>query len=126
MLEASVQFHADDFRDLRPELVTMENVPGLLEHPSFEELLDTLRTSGYSVDYGVLDCVDFGIPQTRRRLVLVASLVGEAKLPTGWPNGGKRTVREAIGHLTPFELVRRIRTIPSTRRPASLPSTSLV
>jgi len=89
-------------RDVRPELVTMENVPGLLDHRSFLALLETLQGLDYSVAYDVLDCFEYGVPQTRRRLVLVASRVGEASLPPPWTEGGKRTVREAIAHLPPI------------------------
>lgn len=66
---------------LRPEFVTMENVPGLASHDIFRGFVNALESSGYSVAYDVLKCEFYGVPQRRRRLVLIASLVGRAALP---------------------------------------------
>lgn len=89
-------------RDVLPELVTMENVPGLARTDVFEEFVDTLQGCGYSVSWEVVDCSELGMPQGRRRLVLVASRLGplpERLLP---PVGKKTTVRDAIADLPPL------------------------
>src|ERR1700683_337030 len=56
---------------LRPELVTMENVPGLASKKIFLTFVKTLRQLGYHIDYKSVYCPRFGIPQHRRRLVLL-------------------------------------------------------
>ena len=71
--------------DLSPEFVMVENVPGLQTLDAnagpFRLFVERLSQAGYSVDYGVLRAVDFGVPQIRRRLVLLASRVSDIKLP---------------------------------------------
>ena len=62
----------------QPDLVTMENVPQLLEHSVFSDFLESLR--GYHVWYEAIDCARFGVPQTRKRLVLIASRLGPISL----------------------------------------------
>ena len=69
----------------------------------FSEFLDTLTTSGYTVWEHVVDCAAYGVPQTRKRLVVLASRVGPIKLvqPTHEPPN-QVTVRETIAHLPPI------------------------
>jgi len=57
---------------LKPRALVMENVPGLREQRRFTLLLGRLRRMGYGVWFGVVDAADFGVPQRRRRLVLIA------------------------------------------------------
>lgn len=84
-----------------PDLVTMENVPRLLDTGPFKAFLRVLKKGQYQVAYGVVNAAHYGAPQQRRRLVLVASRLGSVELPepthreaTQWV-----TVRQAIGHL---------------------------
>lgn len=94
-----VQRFGELVRALQPDLVTMENVPPLLDQPVFAEFLSYL--DGYSVDHRSVDVRDVGLPQTRKRLVLVASKLGPIELAA--PDGGRghKTVRQAIGSLRP-------------------------
>ena len=85
--------------DIRPEIVTMEIVPSLKKHPNFEDFLKTLEDSGYGCPYyDVVACAGYGVPQTRRRLALLASSLGEIELisPTHSRNRYP-TVRDFIG-----------------------------
>ena len=86
-----------------PELVTMENVPELAQRglDVFTAFVRTLKANHYSVDCQVVNCADYGAPQTRKRLVLVASRLGAITVPKGKRSGraARRTVRDAIGHL---------------------------
>src|SRR5690606_14364169 len=86
-----------------PELVTMENVPELAKrgHEVFSGFLKTLERHGYSVDWRIVNCADYGAPQNRKRLVLLASRLGDIAVPGGKHVGTKprKTVREAIDHL---------------------------
>ncbi|MEU5036593.1 DNA cytosine methyltransferase [Streptomyces rubiginosohelvolus] len=59
--------------DLRPEWIAMEEVPDVL--PLWRQYAAILRTWGYSVWVGTLNAADYGVPQTRRRAILIASRV---------------------------------------------------
>ncbi len=87
-----------------PELVTMENVPGLEKQPVFMKFVNSLKKAGYKVSHSIVHCEDYGIPQHRSRLVLLASRFGDIKLLT--PKElriRKRTVRQAIGQMPEIE-----------------------
>jgi DNA (cytosine-5)-methyltransferase 1 len=66
--------------ELRPDVVTMENVPTIMRHAVFDDFVSTIKRQGYDVWYDVIDCVEYGLPQRRRRTVLLASLHGEIEL----------------------------------------------
>lgn len=92
-------------RETKPHLVTMENVPGLLKEEPFQEFLRALDEVGYQVVYGVLNGADYGVPQQRKRLVLIASRIGNVSMPE--PTNPDRTswvtVKDAIGDLPPIK-----------------------
>jgi DNA (cytosine-5)-methyltransferase 1 len=91
-------------KELMPELLTMENVPGLASKPIFHEFVQQLLQLGYEVDTRSVYCPRFGIPQHRRRLVLLASLIGPVKVPSGHLEPEKyRTVRDTIASLPRLE-----------------------
>lgn len=81
-------------RCTKPDLVTMENVPQLLDHRVFDEFLASLH--GYKKWWSVIECSNLGIPQTRKRLVLLASRLGDKELSIRQNGGGAATVRSAI------------------------------
>lgn len=91
----------DDFRRfaiaLKPKLIMMENVPGIVNFPKFTALVDDLRNLGYSVVYEILDVSKFNVPQRRKRLILSANRTGQALLAP--PTKSTTTVRSAIEHL---------------------------
>src|SRR3989344_2682339 len=62
---------------LKPDVVSMENVRGLMKTRVFKRFCKALRERGYSVDYKVLYCPDYGVPQGRSRLVLLGSRLGK-------------------------------------------------
>lgn len=83
-----------------PHLVTMENVVRIQGHAVFRRFVSKLEGMGYSVVWGSLYCPDYGIPQERRRLVLMASRIGAVELPEpSHAPEGYITVRKAIGAL---------------------------
>lgn len=64
---------------LRPRWVVWENVPGVLSSNGgrdFGSIVGALADLGYGIAYRVLDAGFFGVPQRRRRVILVANLVG--------------------------------------------------
>lgn len=84
-----------DFVDeLRPKAVMMENVPGLELYFHFPEFKARLADLGYSVEHQVRDAQDFGVPQRRKRLVLIALRRGTVKFAE--PRSAGPTVRDAI------------------------------
>jgi len=89
--------------EVQPDIVTMENVPKLQHHPVFGKFKNMLSMLGYYVSYQVVDCVEYGIPQTRKRLVLLASRLGPIQLRSRDPRRDKRRlVRHVIGRLEPL------------------------
>lgn len=88
--------------ELRPTIVTMENVPPLQRHAIFGEFLGALHDAGYAEPwYQVVECRNYGVPQYRRRLVLLASRLGPIEMipPTHELDDPCLTVRSRIGHL---------------------------
>lgn len=85
-----------------PDVITMENVPRVAKHAVFHDFIRTLERLHYHIWYGVVDSSQYGVPQTRRRMVLLASRHGEIKIvpPT---HVKPKTVREAIGQLRPLQ-----------------------
>lgn len=86
--------------EVEPEIISMENVPSLGSKDVFKNFVVLLKKNGYYVSWGNVYCADYGVPQMRQRLVLLASKLGDIKLiaPTHLP-GEYITVEEAIGHL---------------------------
>jgi DNA (cytosine-5)-methyltransferase 1 len=90
-------------KEVKPEVVSMENVPDLAngdKYPVFAEFVETLRQLNYSVTFSVIDASRYGVPQKRRRLVMLASRLGNIQLisPTRSKND-PMTVRKAIKKL---------------------------
>lgn len=91
----------------RPDVVVMENVPEILggrySH-YYHFAAAEFEAAGYKLHKGILDMSRYGVPQRRRRTVVLGSLSDGLRLPA--PVFGPdelRTVREAIGHLRPLE-----------------------
>lgn len=84
-------------RSMKPKTIMLENVPGLVKDERYATLLDRLTSLGYRLTSDVLDAGDFGVPQRRRRLVLLASRVSQPAFATPAPRA--RTVRQQIGKL---------------------------
>ena len=87
-------------REGTPDLVSMENVPGLAKHQSFDALLELLRNLDYHISHDIIDFHRYGVPQHRRRLVMVASRQGPAVLPE--PTNDTGNVADFIGGLPPL------------------------
>lgn len=87
-------------RECVPDIVSMENVPSLSKEKVFQDFVQQLRKLHYYVDWSIVYCPDYGVPQKRRRLVLLASRLGNIQLiPPLYEKGNYRTVRMAIGNL---------------------------
>jgi DNA (cytosine-5)-methyltransferase 1 len=85
-------------RSMKPKSIMLENVPGLARNQRFRELRKALESLGYHVRWSILDTADFGVPQRRRRLVLLAAKGGEP--PFAAEAVRRRTVRQFIKNLS--------------------------
>lgn len=65
----------------RPDIFTLENVYGYRTFTAFAHIMECLNRNGYRFDYWHLNAADYGVPQTRRRLILVARLHGKPRRP---------------------------------------------
>jgi DNA (cytosine-5)-methyltransferase 1 len=90
-------------REVRPEIVSMENVPNIQHHDIFNRFIGTLKEEGYHIFYKPVYCPDFGIPQTRTRLIVLASKFGKPSLIDPTHKNRHRTVKESIGGLEVLE-----------------------
>lgn len=85
-------------KELMPYTFMMENVSGLALDESFEQALKELEEVGYfKPDWKIVNVKDYGIPQNRRRLVLVGSRLAPIQIAP--PTNEKKTVRQIIGSL---------------------------
>ncbi len=81
-----------------PDVITMENVPTVKKHKVFHDFKDLLEKLGYRVWADVVDSSRYGVPQMRRRMVLLASKHGSIEMIAATYEKPK-TVEEAIGCL---------------------------
>ena len=83
-----------------PDVISMENVAELQKHVIFHDFVEALEEHGYEVTESVVDTWRYGVPQTRRRLVLFGSRLGKIYLPPPTHNKNRqRTVHSIIGDL---------------------------
>lgn len=90
---------------VKPDVVSMENVSGLAKtekYPIFQFFLNTLQENGYQYSWQVVNAADYGVPQSRRRLVLLASRLGPIQLIGKTHIVKKMTVKNTIGRLKPI------------------------
>jgi len=82
-----------------PKIVMMENVPALAKNKRIKIFKKELIALGYDPNGTplILNAADYGVPQRRRRMILVCSRVGRIELPKG--EDTRITVKEAIGDL---------------------------
>jgi DNA (cytosine-5)-methyltransferase 1 len=92
-------------KEIKPDAVIMENVPGLYStgREVFSRFFAALQVVGLNSSFvPKLDMADYGVPQHRKRLILIASR-GNPKLPRRNHGPGTKkgyvTVRDAIGNL---------------------------
>jgi len=94
-----VRSYAAIVETLLPKVVMLENVPGLEQDPRFEELYNKLDEMGYQISRDVLRLENYGVPQRRKRLVLIATRTGKAPNTKDIETLPQRTVRDAIGDI---------------------------
>ena len=90
-----VEYFGDFIKEIQPDLVTMENVPPLALKPVFNTFLSKLE--GYWKDWRIIECQSIGLPQTRKRLVLIASKLAPISIP--YYNLSPKDVKSTIAEL---------------------------
>ena len=112
--------------EVKPDIITMENVPAI---QSFKlknvlgDFIQLLKDSKYHVSVSIVYCPKYGIPQTRKRLVLLGSRFGEINLipPTVDAPKDYKTVWDTIGDLPPIAAGEANKTDPLHRASALSP-----
>ena len=89
-------------KEMLPRYVMLENVPALADDVRFADYVELLRSLGFKVRHGVKDVSAYGVPQRRRRLILVAAR--GRPLPAEPTPGKPPTVRTALQRLAPAGL----------------------
>lgn len=87
-------------KEVQPEAFIMENVPGLLlkrTRPYFDTVLARLAECGYHLNWGILNAVDYGVPQKRRRLFVLGSRRSQLRFPA--PTHGEGRSRPHVSAL---------------------------
>lgn len=116
----------DEFRQFveyyLPDYIFLENVPGLqkltISEAPFARFIATLDSLGYEYEHDVIKAQDYGVPQKRKRLILIASRHGKIKFPQkthgpNTPNPQYSKVIEWIGDLPSIEAGSSHLTIPN-------------
>ena len=87
--------------ELRPICIMLENVPGIENYTLFKRVFSQLKKLGYDPQYRTVNVSDYGVPQRRKRLVMIGSLLGRITIPDG--TSELRTVRDCIGNIESVE-----------------------
>lgn len=106
----------DLIRELKPAAIMMENVPGLVSRgkPIFNQFVKILEDAGYAWEWQISQMADYGIAQSRRRLVLLAGLNGKIPFPA---KTHSRVVKENA-KLKPWRVLKDV--IAESTRPVPL------
>jgi len=76
-----INYFIKAIRVLKPDIISMENVRGIIKTDVFNNFVNEIRNMNYKIDYKVVYAPDYGIPQSRNRLVFLASRLGEITVP---------------------------------------------
>lgn len=97
-------------KGLLPKTIFMENVPGLVTTERGQKVFNPVRNElerlGYSIDYAVIDTADYGIPQFRRRFVLLGSRYKKHAISLPKPTHTDPRKISATNQMLPWKTVR--------------------
>ncbi len=113
--------------EVLPDVVLVENVPwlgGIRGKRIWNRFVSQLRWLGYICDSRVVDAKDYGVPQTRKRLLLVAAKGFVVEIPP--PTHGRQgtvsrefeTVRKAVVHYPPLQAGECTPSVPNHKAPS--------
>lgn len=86
----------------KPDIVSMENVPEIVKEKVFMDFVRSLEDETYNVSYNIVNVADYGVPQRRRRLILLASKLGDIQLIEK-THSKHVTVSDTISNLPPIK-----------------------
>lgn len=89
--------------EVKPTIISMENVPQIRETKIYKNFIRILNKNNYFIDEQVIYCPDYGIPQSRRRFVLVGSKLGPIHIIGPTHNKADVHVRDFIQDLPPIQ-----------------------
>ncbi len=81
-------------KDLKPQTIMLENVPGLADYYLFKQIVRQLQKDGYYIVYKVINVANYSVPQRRKRLIMVGSRLGV--IDTALASNTVTTVRMAF------------------------------
>lgn len=85
--------------EVKPQVVSMENVPELQKEQVFLDFLNILSALKYHISYQVIDASEYGVAQRRKRLILLASRLGKIRLIPPTHLNNKVCVKDVISKL---------------------------
>ena len=94
-------------KEIKPLAFVMENVPGLargIGRPFFEDILEKINNLGYKTVYEVVNTADYGVPQRRKRLILIGT--NDPKIKLTFPKKTHQNPAQNNGCLVPWDTVR--------------------
>lgn len=94
--------YVDIVKKIKPEVFIIENVKNMITSSKgyfIRQIYDKFTSLGYTLNHGILNAYDFGVPQNRERAIIIGTLNPNGiNLPQ--PCGDKKTtVRDAISDL---------------------------
>lgn len=110
-----LKFYAKHIENIKPDIISMENVPELVNFDIFQYFINVLEKNKYNISYQIVDCSKYGLPQKRRRLVLLASKFGKIDLIKPSKNQIYRTVGTEIKDLPKLKNGEQCKTDPLHR-----------
>ncbi|GAB2022042.1 DNA cytosine methyltransferase [Pseudolactococcus yaeyamensis] len=95
-----LDYFGKQVKNVKPEIISMENVPQMAKEEVFNNFLKILKSEGYFIDWKVAYAPAYGVPQRRKRLLLLASKIGEIKIkPEIYDKENYPTLRQTISTL---------------------------
>lgn len=95
-----INYFLNAIKILKPDIISMENVRGIINTKIFTDFITQIKKNDYMVSYKVVNCADYGVPQSRKRLVLLASKIGDIDIPSQIYNkDGHIPIKDVIRHL---------------------------
>ena len=93
------------------KVFVVENVPNLLTSPEGEAIIKAAKKLGFHVASGKLLASEFGVPQNRRRAIIIGSKLGPIELPE--PTGKRMTVRQAFAGIPLKPKIKELKSQPA-------------
>ena len=101
-----LNYFSEHINNVNPDIISMENVPELIKFDVFEKFKNNLIDRNYNVSYSVVNCSEYGMPQKRKRLVLLASKLGKINIIQSNPANRRKKVEDVLKIYLHYKLVK--------------------